>query len=99
MSHLHRELLLEGQTLTETCSILDKLNLIEEKDRHHTGGGGFIAGLALGRLDAAVGKGTDDEGSPNVQSTLRAYGMGMRRGVDRGLATTHSSGGASYGSV
>lgn len=37
-----------------------------------------MAGLALGRLDAAVGKGTDDEGSPNVQSTLRAYGMGMR---------------------
>ena len=73
-SQLHRELLLEGQPLTEAWSTLDKLNLIEGKDRHHTGGGGFVAGLTLGRLDAAVGAGTDDEGSPNVQSTLKVYG-------------------------
>lgn len=59
--------------MTEAWSTLGKLNLIERKDRHRTGGG-FVAGLALGRLDAAVGAGTDDEGSPNVQSTLRVYG-------------------------
>ena len=29
--------------------------------------------LALGGLDAAVGAGTDGEGSSNVQSTLRVY--------------------------
>jgi len=34
---------------------------------------GFVAGLALGGLDTAVGTGTDGEGSPNVQSTLRVY--------------------------
>lgn len=59
--------------MTEGWSTRDKLNLFGGKDRYHTGGAGFVALLALGGLDVAVGAGGDDEGSPNVQSILRVY--------------------------
>ena len=59
--------------MTEGWSTGDQLDLIEGKDRYHTGGAGFVALLALGGLDVAVGTGADDEGSPNVQSILRVY--------------------------
>lgn len=62
-----------GQPLTEAWSTYDKLDVIEGKDRYHTGGAGFVAVLALGGLDAAVDAGTDGKGSPNVQSILRVY--------------------------